>query len=301
MEKIIQEIFETELGEVVLAINEIIGLGSVNRVFDVSGNQGDYIIRLYESLDKRLEYEKEKWCIEQVAGLGVPSPQVLSMGFRQETLFMIQGKIPGISGQACERIEKDKIWNALGRYAARFQQISRIENRAIEAKEFHKDWKARLRYNLNELNEEDSLRRNKVLSEAEQNQAKEALMQLENKDFQVGLVHGDLCPRNIIWSSGVVYLLDWGTAEINVVPHIEIGTVLMSKQADPKAFQSFLDGLGISSLRYESMEAEIHCFNLLHHLDKYRWAEGHHVENIKDYENNIRETFDRIYNNDSSK
>ena len=45
------------------------------------------------------------------------------------------------------------------------------------------------------------------------------------------MVHGNLCPRNVILSNKEVYLLDWGTAEINVLPHHEIGLVMLAGEA----------------------------------------------------------------------
>jgi len=103
-----------------------------------------------------------------------------------------------------------------------------------------------------------------------------------------------LCPGNVILSKEGVYLLDWGTAEINVVPYNEIGLVMMSKEANEIEFEHFLEGLGISNLEYKEMEEEIFKLNFLHRLDKYRWAESYDVAHIEDYEIKIRETFERI-------
>ncbi|WP_241158318.1 hypothetical protein [Cohnella candidum] len=41
---------------------------------------------------------KEKWCIEQTAAVGVPGPEVLSMGIVDETVYMIQAFIEGDNG-----------------------------------------------------------------------------------------------------------------------------------------------------------------------------------------------------------
>ena len=55
MKKIIHQIFEHELAEKLYSIEEIKELGYVNHVFDVRGSQTNYIIRLNENLQKRLE------------------------------------------------------------------------------------------------------------------------------------------------------------------------------------------------------------------------------------------------------
>ena len=293
MKKIIQEIFQKELKEEIHSINKIDGLGSVNSVFDIKGNKGEYILRLNDS-EKEIEYKKEKWCLDEVLKLGIPSPKVIKMGFQDNISFMILEKISGNNGSFCQEEEKEIIWKKLGTYASKYHDIQRIKDKEVEENEFHKNWKARLEYNMLELNENDGLLKNKVINKEEQEKIKEALSNLRNKEFKVGLVHGDLSPRNVIWSSDDVYLLDWGTSEINVVPHVEIGILLMSKEASEKEFKLFINGLGLSVLDYKKIEKEIRILNLLHRLDKYRWAEEYDVENIKDYEIKIRETFNKI-------
>lgn len=293
MKKIIQTILQQELNDSVDSIQEINGLGSVNRIFEVKGGKQTYIFRLNNS-SKEIEYRKEKWCLENVIKLGIPSPKVLKMGFRDNLVFMIQEKVLGLNGKLCSLEEKQEIWRNLGAYAAKYHTIQRIEEEAVEAQEFHKDWKARLIYNIAELQEKDSLLKNKILSQAEHLKTKQTLLKLKNIKFNVGLVHGDLCPRNVVWAKETTYLLDWGTAEINVVPHTEIGLVLLSKEASETEFNLFLEGLGISSAQYQAIEEEIHILNLLHQLDKYRWAEGYDVENLQDYGQKVQNTLNQI-------
>ena len=98
----------------------------------------------------------------------------------------------------------------------------------------------------------------------------------------------------MIMSKEGVYLLDWGTAEINVTPHNEIGLVMMSNEANENEFAFFLKGLGISKLEYQKIEEEIITLNFLHRLDKYRWAESYDAENLVDYEMKIKETFKKM-------
>ena len=108
------------------------------------------------------------------------------------------------------------------------------------------------------------------------------------------MTHGDLCPRNVIVNDTTTYLLDWGTAEINVVPHTELGILMMSDEVTKEAFQLFLKGIGISFTEFQLMEEEINLLNFLHRLDKYRWAETYDIENIKDYAFKTRNTFEKI-------
>lgn len=293
MKKIIAKIFHQALEEKVDASTEIAGLGCVNKIFEVIGKKGDYIIRL-NTTHKRIEYKKEKWCLEKVATMDIPSPKVLCMGIAEEVVYMIQTKIVGDNGATCSASTKRQIWKDLGSYAQKYHHIGSIDDDEVTAAEFHKNWKARLRYNISQLNENDSLLSNNVLTPQHHTKIKEILYLIENKDFKTGLVHGDLSPRNVIWTGTTSHLLDWGTAEINVVPHHEIGTVLISKEANEANFHAFLEGLSISKSAYHDMKKDIKILMLLHCLDKYRWAEDFHIEQIKDYENNILEAFHNL-------
>ncbi|MFK7949064.1 MAG: aminoglycoside phosphotransferase family protein [Saprospiraceae bacterium] len=283
MKATIPQIIQTELNDSVEAIQKIVGFGIVNQVFQVKGKKRDYVIRLNEEAAKKIEYQKENWCIQKVANLGIPSPEMLGIGLWNDISFMIQNKIEGQNGQLCTTTEKLKIWEDLGRYASKFHQVKRIEVTAVEENEFHKNWQSKLQYNLNELNEKDSLLDHKILTQVEHNSITAILSTLKNKVFQVGLVHGDLCPRNVIWNEEITYLLDWGTAEINIVPHNEIGLILMSKEASNIEFQAFLDGLGMSDSNYKTIKKDIQILNLLHLLDKYRWAESYDVEHLDEF------------------
>jgi fructosamine-3-kinase len=295
MEKIIQEILQSELNEDIHSIQEIDGLGSVNKVFDIKGTYNNYIFRFNETTGKTIEYQKEKWCLDKIPSLGILAPKVLKIGFDRGISYMIQEKIVGRNGKFCSSTEKQEIWKCLGKYARKYQKIKRITNEEVEKNEFHKDWKARLDYNIRRLNENDTLLKNKVLTSKEHQKSKAILTWLKDKDFEVGLVHGDLCPRNVIWSKAGIYLLDWGMAEINVVPHSEIGSVLMSGEANEKEFENFLEGLGILQADYDNMKEEINILNFLQRLDKYRWAESYGIENIIEYEKRIRETLGKIH------
>lgn len=293
MKELIQEIIDQELTDEIQSVKEIKGLGNVNTIYDVKGKNGNYIIRL-NSTEKRLEYKKEKWCIEKIGKIGIPTAKILANGVKNEFCFMIQRKIPGRNGKECNSKERANIWRELGKYASKYQRIKRIEDEELEKASFHKDWKCRVKYNLIELNEDDSLIKEGILSRADQRKAKDALRNLEEKEFETGLVHGDLCPRNVITNNGKVYLLDWGTAEVNIVPHNEIGILLMSNEASKDEFEIFLSGLGITIMEFLRIEKEINILNFLHQLDIYRWAEGQGISKINDYPTKVKQTFEKI-------
>lgn len=116
MKNLIFEIFSQEFSETILSLSEITGLGSVNKVFEIQGKKGEYIIRLNAD-EKRLEYQKENWCISKIKELGIPTAKVLSLGLAENISFMVQEKVNGINGVKCNATQKRKIWEKLGNYA----------------------------------------------------------------------------------------------------------------------------------------------------------------------------------------
>lgn len=293
MLEIINDIFQKDLPGEIISIQEIKDLGSVNRVFEVARDAHTYIIRLNQE-DKLAEYHKEEWCLRQMPKLGIPSPQVIRIGQWKQLAYVIQNKVPGRNGKIATPLEKEHIWTQLGKYAALFQQISQAEDPQIDLALRHRDWCARLFYNLEELNQTDSLLEQKIFTREEHRFAQANLASLLDLELEMGLVHGDLCPRNVLVKGDQVYLLDWGTAEINVVPHTELGILMISEEASPTDFQLFLDGMGLSGEAFKKLEKEIRLFNFLHRLDKYRWAEAHCPEHLSNYAQKVKMTYELL-------
>lgn len=291
MKEIIARILNNELGEQSVSISEIVGFGSVNNVFDVSGQSNNYIVRYNKDKNKDLEFLKEEWCINNVRELDVFVAKVLVNGIFDGFPFMIQEKIEGINGSNCNKQERVKIWKFLGECASKYCDIEAIEIPALTAAEFHDNWESKLQYNINQLSPKDSLLSDNIFSIEEHKEIKQGLISMKNKTYKVGLIHGDLSPRNVIVNDTSICLIDWGTAAIDIVPYNEIGIVLMEGEADEEEFKAFLEGMGISKEQYNEMELEIRKSNMLHQLDKYRWAMDYDVENINNYTTRLTETY----------
>lgn len=295
MKNLLTTIIERELGDTPCAIKEILGLGIVNEVYEISGNHNEYVVRINAEGSYLTEYKKEAWCLREIKRLNVKCPKVLAVGQEGTVVFMVQEKIKGENGSLVADEDKLIIWKKLGRYASRYNSLPQIDVAEVNEQEFHESWRARLQYNLDQLTPDDRLLKRGGLTAEEQQQVRSMLQDLEGHDFTVGLVHGDTCPRNVIMAGEEVFLLDWGTAEINVIPHHEIGLVLLSREANAQEFEAFLTGYGLSNRDYEQMLPDILRLNLLHRLDKYRWAESYDQENIEVYEQKMREAFEAIF------
>lgn len=294
MQSLISKICLEALSAELISSHPIAGLGSVNEIHAFDTAKGKYILRLNDFEEKQSEYLKEKFCLKATGEMGIPGPKVLAMGRMQSYVYMVQDRIDGINAKEVQQENRNRIWRKLGTYARKFHQIPKIEDETVNKAEFHSDWKARLLYNLKELNPEDSLLEFGYVELREHEAIRSVLQSLLAKDFKTGLVHGDLCPRNVHIEGEKIYLLDWGTAEINVVPHTEIGILLLSGEALEDEIGIFLEGMGISVEEFRQMEEDIHSLNLLHRLDKYRWAEAFDPENLDEYVNRIKTVFQQL-------
>lgn len=272
MKDIVFEIIETQLNKKVDSISKIVDLGMVNNVYDVISGDENYIVRLNPDRAKEYEFYKEKWCMEKASTLNIPSPQVLKIGVLHALPYMVMHKIEGLNGSKCSANEKISIWKNLGRFAKKFHAIKQIDELKIRTDEFHANWLSKLEYNIGQLSPNDSLIKRKVFNKDEHEASLGYLKKLKKVKFKQGLIHGDLCPRNTIINNEVVFLIDWGSSKIDIVPHSEIGIVQMDNELNQAEFDAFLLGLELNKQDFAKIEAEIAQINFLNRLDLYRWA-----------------------------
>ena len=287
MKEIISKLIKREFDDAINSIKEI-HHGSVNKVFDVTGKKENYIVRLNDEKEKKVEFKKEEFCLAKVRELGVPSPKVLAIGTEGKYEYLIQNKVKGINGSLSSKEDKLRIWQRLGQYASKYNQITQI---LVEQNNFHNSWASKLSYNIDQLSSTDALLVEEIFSPIEHTQIKKFLLSLKQKKFTFGLVHGDLSPRNVIIDEENICLLDWGTAEINVIPHTEIGIVLIEKEASQEEFTFFLKGLGIPKKKFKEIERELRMLNLLLRLDIYRWALGRSITHKNNYIGKLQEAY----------
>lgn len=294
MKEEIKKIINNTLNEETISISEIVDFGSVNNVFDVICQNNNYIVKLNKDKNKYLEFLKEEWCINKVKELGISVPRVFHNGIYNGCPFMIQEKIKGINGSTCNKSEKVRIWRSLGEYSLKYNQIRQIEIPELIASEFHDNWKSKLEYNIEQLNSKDSLLIKKIFTSEEHDELRDELSSLKGQEYDVGLTHGDLSPRNVIVNESDLYLIDWGTAEINIVPYSEIGIILIEGEANEYELQSFLQGMEISKKKYDEIEQQIRLLNILHRLDKYRWATEYDVKNLESYTEKLKQEYKKM-------
>ena len=261
-------------------VTPLVGMGSVNLIFFVDAGKTEIVVRLNKPEDDVAkmhgDYRKEQWCIDRAAAAGIPGPEVLAVGEHSGRAFMLQKRIPGVNGKESGMPPTD-LMRTLGRYARLIHSIpvtgfgdlvETFENNAAE-----KGWLRFVDYNLGELTANDPLLSLGVYTPHQQDAVRQRFLWLRGLPLRVGLNHGDLARRNtIVDEAGRVSLLDWGCAELNIVPHYDLNALLQWYQPDHANLRAFLDGYGISPLEWTTVLTELNAFMLLKAFDLTRWA-----------------------------
>lgn len=284
---------------------QIVGKGFVNQVCVVETESHKVVVRMNHK-DTYSSYVKEKWCLEQAAAIGIPGPEVLSIGILDENAYMIQAFIEGDNGLD-SRVIKSDIWRQLGKYAKRFHliKVKGYGETLIDPiqGEFHSpphpgsdgSWLGYVQYNINSLTDKDRLIELGVITQRTSQCVRKRFEHVKKESFRFGLIHGDLSLKNTIVSrTGQVILLDWGNAEVRTVPHGDIISVMQGQiqDGDPnkEEFHAFLDGYGIS----EKDTADLSSLLLLKAFDNLRWAIDQSPDRIESYAAFAKQVVDMI-------
>ena len=267
----------------------VVGRGSVNKIFVAKTEDSEAVLRMRDEAGAFDEYQKEAWCLAQASARGIPGPCVLSIGRSgTTTAYTIQTLVRGMNGDE-SGADGNRIWRELGGYAKLIHSIKAVGygSHLVDAEHgrfqepghdgFDGSWTAYIEYNIESLSERDELRRIEVLTVAESEKIKRLFEELRDRQFSFGLTHGDIALRNtIVDGSGKVWLLDWGSAGVDLVPHADLIQMLKCQleSDDPTSasVRAFLDGYGISEREFKALEPLLDTLLLLRAIDKLRWA-----------------------------
>lgn len=260
-------------GQAATRVEALPGLGSVNDIFVAQFPQKRVVVRLPKPEDQHRAaafYEKERWCLEQAATLGIPSPSVLTQGTYDSWPYQVLSFVEGTNGEQSTLVPP-LLWHTLGDYARRFHTLATTGFGETLPELLTEDGRARwqrfIAYNVASLTESDPLQTLGVYSPPQRNAIHSRFLQLQQHEFRLGLCHGDLAPRNTILApNGTLSLLDWGCAEAHVVPHYDLLNV-------PDEFLgTFLDGYGWPEETRAALLAQVQDLALLKAFDLVRWA-----------------------------
>ncbi|MBD2867821.1 phosphotransferase family protein [Paenibacillus arenilitoris] len=274
---------------------QIIGKGITNQICAVETESRKVVVRMNDK-DEFPSFIKEKWCIEQAAAVGVPGPEVLSIGIVDETAYMIQAFIEGDNGLD-SAIPKSDVWRKLGEYAKLIHsiQVKGYGGHLIDPVdgEFQSpahagsdgSWQGYVQYNINRLTEHDRLIELGVITQTESLRVRSLFENLKSEPFRFGLNHGDISLKNtMVNQANQVILLDWN-AEVSVVPHTTVAQLMhyqileLEESASVEEFKAFMDGYGLS----EKDLSDIRRFLLLKAFDNLRWAIDRSPDLIEPY------------------
>lgn len=134
-------------------------------------------------------------------------------------------------------------------------------------------WQGYVQYNINSLTADDRLIELGVMTQMESQKVRKRFENLKKETFRFGLNHGDISLKNtIVNQAGQVILLDWGSAEVSVVPHGDMIQVMqcqiLGEGPNRDEFHAFLDGTGLC---VEDLTATKQLL-LLRAFDKLWWA-----------------------------
>ncbi|MBB3128383.1 aminoglycoside phosphotransferase (APT) family kinase protein [Paenibacillus rhizosphaerae] len=271
------------------------GKGITNQVCVVETKIHKVVVRM-NGKDEYQSFIKEKWCIEQAAKVGVPGPEVLSIGIVDETAYMIQPFIEGDNG-VDSTVPKSTIWRRLGEYAKLIHsiQVKGYGENLIDPVhgEFQSPphagsdgtWQGYVQHNINSLTEHDRLIELGVINQMESERIKNRFEDLKSEPFRFGLNHGDISLKNtIVNQANQVILLDWN-AKVSVVPHATVAQLMhyqilgLDESPNTEEFQAFMEGYGISG---EDLSG-IRNYLLLRAFDNLRWAINRRPDLVKPY------------------
>ncbi|WP_340014306.1 aminoglycoside phosphotransferase family protein [Paenibacillus sp. FSL K6-1318] len=305
-----EQIASDFLLEKVKCSHHIIGKGFVNQVCLVETASHKVVVRM-NGQDTYPTFLKEKWCIERATSAGIPGPQTLSVGVNADHAYMIQTVVEGDNGLDTT-VPTSVIWRKLGEYTQRLQSIpvtgfgrdlqDSVENRFYSPPHAGSDgsWQGYVQYNINSLTEQDPLIKLGVMTMKESPIVRQLFEQLRMQKFRFGLCHGDLSLKNtIVSSTGEITLLDWGNAEVTVVPYGDIIQLiqcqLRGEGPDNEELKAFLEGYGTSLQEQEHELNQARYVLLLKAFDTLRWAIDRSPDQIEFYTVLAKQALEQVW------
>lgn len=282
---IIQQLF---IGKNII-VTPIRGNGDVNRVYLIEQKKDKVVVRLNND-DELPRFQKEAWCQEQALKNGILSPKTIEVGVKDDTAFIVLDFIPGINGKAITR-NKESVWQTVGKYAriSHSVKVSGFGEKMTSPGVFSDNWNRYLDYNINSLDTNDKLLSLGIATHQQSKAILEKFLSLKTINFNFGLIHGDLSLSNTIIDGDKVTLIDWGCAEVNIVPHIEFIDLFQNQSFNHDLLlDDFLIGYGLSRLEFNLIKPEIDILNLLQAVDKLRWAIDRNPEKIGEFTQRVK-------------
>ncbi len=284
--------------EQIQQVQQVKGSSQVNDVFIViTTANSKYVVRIDPAENTSDRFDKERWCMGAAEAVGVMVPKILASGMKDGHPYMLITFIDGINGEEVDKQSQKLIWLQLGEFARKIHsvKVTGFGEKMVDPGKFWGSWEEYLNYNVSSLNDNDELLARNLITKEESQAIKDVFQKLKSTQLIFGLVHGDLSLKNTIYKSERnTYLLDWGSAEVNVIPHMDFAEVLYSSlNEDSEEFNLFLQGYEMNQADFKKIKNEIDSLQLLRCADKLRWALDRKPELIDHKAEEFRDVFTR--------
>ncbi|MDQ6670683.1 MAG: aminoglycoside phosphotransferase family protein [Chloroflexota bacterium] len=262
----------------------------MNQVAIVGLESGTMVLRANDGSDK-YEFEKEAACLAAASSLGIPGPRVLKIGHLDGWTYMVEEFIPAAPPR--DAPTPVDVWQTLGRYARTIHRIPVTgfgrDFAGDDHLAFRDTWPRFLSYNVTSLDATDPIL-DVGFTQDESDDLATIFERLRSTQFSFALCHGDLAPRNtVVANDGQVFLLDWGCAQANTVPHFDLSQVLRAEvHTDSDEFDAFLDGYGLTRAELDAQTPSITALAALCQADLLRWSIDRAPESIPHYADQLR-------------
>ena len=292
------KIIEEHTNDKVIGVDLIAGRGEVNQIYILETPTAKYVLRSDLNKNNIDRFQKEMWCSKVANEKGVATPKVFTLGLENGYPYMVMSYVEGKNGDESTDQEKDKIWNELGKYTHKIHSIP-VEGYGegmSDPGKFTDSWSRYLDYNISSLIPSDKVIGLGVITEKQSEEIKEIFLNLKNTSFNFGLTHYDLSLNNtILTTNGDVCLIDWGSAKVAPVPHLDIAEILDSSlDENSEQFALFLQGYGFTNQDFQKIKSEIAQLNLLIHMDKLRWAIDRKKEKIGHFSQEVENKLAKV-------
>lgn len=279
-----EKIVRLHADDEIIEVRPIENKGTVNEVYILIGKFSKYVLRVdpHETTTER--FQKEKWCTEVAERLGVLGPAMFELGLEDGHPYTLTSYIDGLHGEEATHADRQLIWKALGQYTRQIHSV-KVEGFGLDMASpaiFKDNWTRYLDYNISSLTANDKLISLGLITSKESEILKVAFTELKAAPLNFGLAHGDIALRNTILAPDRrVYVIDWGCARAEVVPHMDFAEIIRTSVSDKSEdFGMFLDGYGMTHEEFRAIKPEILQWQLLSSADTLRWAVDRRPEEI---------------------
>lgn len=301
--KILKNIPNEKLGEI-KSVKKLHG-GIVNQTYKVTSQKGVFVVRI-NTIDQINVFSKEIYCYRTAKDLSIPSPEVIKLYQDSKNCILVTKYIPGVSNKEIDKSKRAYIWEKLGEYSKLISEIKELPygEDALNAGDAKSKYtEGMLGYALKEFSKDDDyFIRNGILNIREIERVLDLLNYLKQKINQInfGLIHGDLSLSNVVVNEkGVVYLIDWGSANLLPVPDFQVMEIYLNsilKESFKSGYLSaFLKGYGLEENYIFRNKETINAMFFLNLTDKVRWAiDNDKEEALRNYEKKLMKSKNQL-------